>query len=252
MDDASRRPRTLRQPNPTSVDKTSRSSPSPPCAGNAPDMSPVNSRRFVITNVVANRVVIPVLRSRAGRRLGRRLAVVEYMGRRSGRLQRLVTQDVTDGQTCASGRNVRAEDLVAQLRSEGPYTSTACGRGPRRDGARRAGRRPDVRRRGTQAKRGRGESTSFSTASRSPVMTLHPRGVDAPDHRRRRSRQAQARPRGSPGASATVLLAQGPVRRLLLAMPQLSEGDLRDEERDRPLSRPGHRPRAGWLAANRT
>ena len=62
-------------------------------------MSPVSSRRFAITNVVANRFVIPVLRSRAGRRLGRRLAVVEYMGRRSGKRHRLVTQYVTDGRT---------------------------------------------------------------------------------------------------------------------------------------------------------
>lgn len=54
---------------------------------------------FVITNVVANRVLIPVLRSRAGRRLGRRLAVVEYVGRRSGRRHRLVTQYLTDGRT---------------------------------------------------------------------------------------------------------------------------------------------------------
>lgn len=54
---------------------------------------------FVITNVVANRVLIPFLRSRVGRRLGRRLAVVEYLGRRSGRRHRLVTQYLTDGRT---------------------------------------------------------------------------------------------------------------------------------------------------------
>lgn len=52
-----------------------------------------------MTNVVANRVVIPLLRSRAGRRLGERLAVVEYIGRRSGQRHRLVTQYVTDGRT---------------------------------------------------------------------------------------------------------------------------------------------------------
>ena len=66
-------------------------------------MSPVSSRVFVITNVVANRVVIPVLRSRAGRRLGRRLAIVEYMGRRSGQRHRLVTQYVTHGRTVRIG-----------------------------------------------------------------------------------------------------------------------------------------------------
>lgn len=58
---------------------------------------------FVITNVVANRVLIAVLRSRAGRRLGRRLAVVEYAGRRSGQRHRLVTQYVTDGQRVRIG-----------------------------------------------------------------------------------------------------------------------------------------------------
>ena len=62
-------------------------------------MSPVRSPTFVLTNVVANRVVIPVLRSRAGPRLGRRLAVVEYIGRRSGQRHRLVTQYVTEGRT---------------------------------------------------------------------------------------------------------------------------------------------------------
>ena len=40
-----------------------------------------------------------MLRSGAGRRLGRRLAVVEYMGRRSGLHHRLVAQCVTDGRT---------------------------------------------------------------------------------------------------------------------------------------------------------
>ena len=62
-------------------------------------MSPVSSRMFVLTNVVVNRALIPVLKSPAGRGLGRRLAVVEYVGRRSGRHHRLVTQYVTDGRT---------------------------------------------------------------------------------------------------------------------------------------------------------
>ena len=43
-----------------------------------------------MTNGIANPVVIPLLKSRAGRRLGRRLAVVEYVGRRTGRRHRLV------------------------------------------------------------------------------------------------------------------------------------------------------------------
>lgn len=62
-------------------------------------MPPVSSRTSPITNVVSNRVLIPVLTSRAGQRLGRRLAVVEYEGRQSGRRYRLVTAYVTDGRT---------------------------------------------------------------------------------------------------------------------------------------------------------
>jgi len=62
-------------------------------------MSPVTNRGFAFTNVVANRLLIPVLKSRAGRRLGRRLAVVEYLGNRSRRRHRLVTQYVTNGRT---------------------------------------------------------------------------------------------------------------------------------------------------------
>jgi hypothetical protein len=49
--------------------------------------------------VVANRLLIPVLKSRPGRRLGRRLAVVEYLGRRSGQRHQLVTQYVIEGST---------------------------------------------------------------------------------------------------------------------------------------------------------
>jgi hypothetical protein len=62
-------------------------------------MSPASSRTFFITNVVVNRVVILVLKSWAGRRLGRRLAVVEYIGGRCGRRHRLVTLYVADGRT---------------------------------------------------------------------------------------------------------------------------------------------------------
>lgn len=62
-------------------------------------MSPASTRSFAMMNLVANRVVIPVLTSRAGRSLGGRLAVVEYEGRRTGRRRRLVTQYVTDGRT---------------------------------------------------------------------------------------------------------------------------------------------------------
>jgi hypothetical protein len=58
-----------------------------------------SSRPFALTNVVANRALMPVLKSRAGRRLGRRLAVVEYVGRRSGRTRRLVTGYTIDGRT---------------------------------------------------------------------------------------------------------------------------------------------------------
>jgi hypothetical protein len=54
---------------------------------------------FLITNKVANPVLIPLLRSRPGARLGRRLAVVEYVGRRTGRRHRLVTQYSMDGLT---------------------------------------------------------------------------------------------------------------------------------------------------------
>lgn len=62
-------------------------------------MTPVRTRKFFMTNGIANRVVIPILNSRVGRRLGRRLAVVEYLGRRTGQRHQLVTQYVTDGST---------------------------------------------------------------------------------------------------------------------------------------------------------
>ena len=46
---------------------------------------------FKLTNRLVNPVLAWVLTLRAGRVLGRRLAVVEYVGRRSGEQRRLVT-----------------------------------------------------------------------------------------------------------------------------------------------------------------
>jgi hypothetical protein len=46
-----------------------------------------------------NRFLIPFLESRYGRRLGERLAVARYSGRRSGRPHQLVTQYVREGTT---------------------------------------------------------------------------------------------------------------------------------------------------------
>ena len=54
---------------------------------------------FFMTNVVANPILISVLRSRMGTRLGHRLAVVEYVGRRTGRRYRLVTEYSLEGAT---------------------------------------------------------------------------------------------------------------------------------------------------------
>ena len=56
-------------------------------------------RSFFMTNQVANKALIPLLRSRMGAALGSRLAVVEYAGRRSGRHHELVTQYTRDGRT---------------------------------------------------------------------------------------------------------------------------------------------------------
>jgi len=53
-------------------------------------MPPASGRSFAMTNLVANRVLFPVLTSGAGRLLGGRFAVVEYQGRRSGQRHRLV------------------------------------------------------------------------------------------------------------------------------------------------------------------
>jgi len=55
-------------------------------------MRSVHAGGFGITNRVANPVLIPLLRSRLGAGLGRHLAVVEYVGRRTGQRHRLVTQ----------------------------------------------------------------------------------------------------------------------------------------------------------------
>ena len=60
-------------------------------------MKPVHTGAFGITNTVANPVLIPFLRSRLGAGLGRHLAVVEYVGRRTGQVHRLVTQYSLDG-----------------------------------------------------------------------------------------------------------------------------------------------------------
>jgi hypothetical protein len=62
-------------------------------------MAPRDHQSFPLTNVVANRLLIPLLKSRAGRRLGRRIAVVEYLGRRSGHHHQLVTQYVIESST---------------------------------------------------------------------------------------------------------------------------------------------------------
>jgi hypothetical protein len=64
-------------------------------------MSPAAYKSFALTNAVANRALIPILKSKAGagRRLGRHLAVVEYVGHRSGNQYQLVTQYAAEGHT---------------------------------------------------------------------------------------------------------------------------------------------------------
>lgn len=52
-----------------------------------------------VANAAANRLLIPLLNSSGGRRLGRRLAVVEYAGRRTGLRHTLVAIYATDGST---------------------------------------------------------------------------------------------------------------------------------------------------------
>jgi hypothetical protein len=45
-----------------------------------------------VKNHLANPVMRPLLRSRAGRRLGRHLALIRYRGRRTGRVHELPVQ----------------------------------------------------------------------------------------------------------------------------------------------------------------
>ena len=61
-----------------------------------------------VTNRLANRVLIPLLESSFGERPGRRLAVVHYVGRRSGLPHRLVVMYV------AQGRSVRINVGMAE------------------------------------------------------------------------------------------------------------------------------------------
>src|SRR4051794_12946627 len=61
-------------------------------------MAPLDSGPF-FTNNVANPVLFRLLRSPRGGRLGRRLALVEYVGRRTGSRHRLVTQYSLDGES---------------------------------------------------------------------------------------------------------------------------------------------------------
>ncbi|OFE17185.1 hypothetical protein BA895_17125 [Humibacillus sp. DSM 29435] len=68
-------------------------------------MTPVHTPTFsaanaaAVTNGLANRILIPLLCSTAGTRLGRRLAVLEYVGRRTGDHHQLVTMYASEGPT---------------------------------------------------------------------------------------------------------------------------------------------------------
>ncbi len=63
-------------------------------------MTPVPASTSVATtNGLANRVIIPLLHTTAGRRLGRRLAVVEYAGRRTGLRHQLIVLYRIEGPT---------------------------------------------------------------------------------------------------------------------------------------------------------
>jgi hypothetical protein len=68
-------------------------------------MTPVRTRTFTtanaaaVANALANRFLIPLLNSSAGGRLGRRLAVIEYLGRRTGQHHQLVALYAAEGQT---------------------------------------------------------------------------------------------------------------------------------------------------------
>jgi hypothetical protein len=52
-----------------------------------------------LANASANKILIPILESGAGRRLGRRLAVIDYEGRRTGEHHQLVTMYTVDAGT---------------------------------------------------------------------------------------------------------------------------------------------------------
>ena len=98
-------------------------------------MSPSSHQAFALTNLVANRALIPVLKSGVGRSLGRRFAVVEYRGRRSGKRHELVTQYATEGPTVRIRvgmaerktwwRNFKAEQPVRLRLAGEDYDTTA-------------------------------------------------------------------------------------------------------------------------------
>lgn len=70
----------------------------PESAARAPVLQRTPGSRVVFAlTAVANRLLVPLLLSRAGRTLGHRLAVVEYTGRRTGRTHRLVTRYTRKG-----------------------------------------------------------------------------------------------------------------------------------------------------------
>lgn len=68
-------------------------------------MTTVGTRPFSLAQLVArlnrlaNRVLIPLLESSLGDALGRRLAVLDYVGRRSGLPHRLVVRYVAEGRS---------------------------------------------------------------------------------------------------------------------------------------------------------
>lgn len=66
-------------------------------------MSAVRLRPYFVTSRVANPALIRLLRSRPGARLGRRLAVVEYVGRCTGQRHQLVTKYSLHGPTVRIG-----------------------------------------------------------------------------------------------------------------------------------------------------
>jgi hypothetical protein len=57
------------------------------------------ARLVGLLNRLANRVLIPLLESSLGDTLGRRLAVLDYVGRRSGRPHRLVVGYLAEGRS---------------------------------------------------------------------------------------------------------------------------------------------------------